>query len=375
MANSVKEKKKKHTGAKTMGIVFGIILAIIIAATAVIFILTKPVDDKSDKAVYVGGLLSSQSIEYKDASSKGLESNPIIKIMQIVWKGVDKDDKKNHAEQTPPSKITKVKDIEYLNTGNPYHMLDVFYPEGDLPEEGLPVIIDIHGGGWMYATKDLNEYYCMELASKGYTVFSISYRLVPDVTVNEQIQDCASALKWISENMKNYPANASSVMLTGDSAGGQLALYEAVLNQSPELREIFNTEAANLNIKALLLTSPVAYMKNGGMYSVYTKPLWGKDYKQKATYNYMDLSEIIEYADNMPPTFFITSSGDTLAHDQTVTAYNLFLERGIECELVDFGEYEGKKLAHVFSVLDPFSEPSQQAIDGALDFYQKALLR
>lgn len=375
MANSVKEKKKKHTGAKTMGIVFGIILAIIIAATAVIFILTKPVDDKSDKAVYVGGLLSSQSIEYKDASSKGLESNPIIKIMQIVWKGVDKDDKKNHAEQTPPSKITKVKDIEYLNTGNPYHMLDVFYPEGDLPEEGLPVIIDIHGGGWMYATKDLNEYYCMELASKGYTVFSISYRLVPDVTVNEQIQDCASALKWISENMKNYPANASSVMLTGDSAGGQLALYEAVLNQSPELREIFNTEATNLNIKALLLTSPVAYMKNGGMYSVYTKPLWGKDYKQKATYNYMDLSEIIEYADNMPPTFFITSSGDTLAHDQTVTAYNLFQERGIESELIDYGEYNGEKQKHVFSVLDPFYEPSQEVITKALDFYQKALLK
>ncbi|WP_456069463.1 alpha/beta hydrolase [Eubacterium sp.] len=375
MANSVKEKKKKHTGAKTMGIVFGIILAIIIAATAVIFILTKPVDDKSDKAVYVGGLLSSQSIEYKDASSKGLESNPIIKIMQIVWKGVDKDDKKNHAEQTPPSKITKVKDIEYLGTGNPYHMLDVFYPEGDLPEEGLPVIIDIHGGGWMYATKDLNEYYCMELASKGYTVFSISYRLVPDVTVNEQIQDCASALKWISENMKNYPANASSVMLTGDSAGGQLALYEAVLNQSPELREIFNTQATSLNIKALLLTSPVAYMKNGGMYSVYTKPLWGKDYKQKATYNYMDLSEIIEYADNMPPTFFITSSGDTLAHDQTVTAYNLFQERGIESELIDYGEYNGEKQEHVFSVLDPFSEPSQEVITKALDFYQKALLK
>lgn len=375
MANSVKEKKKKHTGAKTMGIVFGIILAIIIAATAVIFILTKPVDDKSDKAVYVGGLLSSQSIEYKDASSKGLESNPIIKIMQIVWKGVDKDDKKNHAEQTPPSKITKVKDIEYLNTGNPYHMLDVFYPEGDLPEEGLPVIIDIHGGGWMYATKDLNEYYCMELASKGYTVFSISYRLVPDVTVNEQIQDCASALKWINENMKNYPANASSVMLTGDSAGGQLALYEAVLNQSPELKEIFNTQATSLNIKALLLTSPVAYMKNGGMYSVYTKPLWGKDYKQKATYNYMDLSEIIEYADNMPPTFFITSSGDTLAHDQTVTAYNLFQERGIESELIDYGEYNGEKQEHVFSVLDPFSEPSQEVITKALDFYQKALLK
>ena len=221
----------------------------------------------------------------------------------------------------------------------------------------------------------MNENYCLELASRGYTVFSISYRLVPDVTVNEQIQDCSSALKWISENMKDYPANASSVMLTGDSAGGQLAAYETVLNQSAELREIFETEATDLNIKALLLTSPVAYMKSGGIYSLYTKPLWGKDYKSKATYNYMDLREIIDYADNMPPTFFITSSGDTLAHDQTVTAYNLFQEKGIESQLIDYGEYDGEKQVHVFSVLDPFTEPSQEVINEALDFYQKALLK
>lgn len=374
MANSVKEKKK-HSGAKTVGIILGTIIAIVIIAAAVIAILTKPVDDTSDKAIYVGGLRSSQSIEYKSDSSKGLEKDPILKIMQMVWKGVDKDDKENHAKQTAPTGVSKVKDIPYLDDSNPYHMLDVFYPEGEHPTEGLPVIIDIHGGGWMYATKDLNEYYCMELASKGYTVFSISYRLVPDVTVNEQLQDCSSALKWISENMKDYPANPASVMLTGDSAGGQLSAYEAVLNQSKELREIFGTEETNLNIKALLLTSPVAYMKNGGMYSIYTKLLWGKDYKSKATYNYMDLNEIIEYADDMPPTFFITSSGDTLAHDQTVTAYNLFQERGIESEIIDYGEYDDKKLKHVFSVLDPFSVPSQEVIDNALNFYQKALLK
>lgn len=375
MANSVKENNKNHTGAKAVGIILGIIAAIVIIGIIVINIMVKPVDDKSDKALYIGGMLTSDSIEYKSDSSKGLEKNLILQIMQIVWKNCDKEDKAKHAEQTPPSNIVKVKDIAYLDDGNPYHMLDVFYPEGDLPEEGLPVIIDIHGGGWMYATKDLNENYCLELASRGYTVFSISYRLVPDVTVNEQIQDCSSALKWISENMKDYPANASSVMLTGDSAGGQLAAYETVLNQSAELREIFETEATDLNIKALLLTSPVAYMKSGGIYSLYTKPLWGKDYKSKATYNYMDLSEIIDYADNMPPTFFITSSGDTLAHDQTVTAYNLFQEKGIESQLIDYGEYDGEKQVHVFSVLDPFTEPSQEVINEALDFYQKALLK
>lgn len=374
MSQKAKEKKKA-SGIKVFLIIVLVLAIIIGIGIGVICYMVRPVDDQSDKAVPVGGMLSSQTVEYKHESSKGLENNLILKIMQVVWKSCDASDTALHEQQTPPENIISHKDIEYISDGNPYHRLDVFYPEGEIPAEGLPVIIDIHGGGWMYATKDLNEYYCKELASKGYIVFSISYRLVPDVTVNEQIQDCASALAWISENMSDYPANSNTVMLTGDSAGGQLSAYCTILNQSSELREIFGTCETNLNIKCLVLTSPVAYMNHGGLFSIYTRMLWGKDYKQKPTYEYMDISDIIVYADEMPPTYFITSSGDTLAHDQTVTAYNLFLERGIECELVDFGEYDGKKLAHVFSVLDPFSEPGQAAINGALDFYQKALLR
>lgn len=369
-----KGEKKKASGGKVFSIIVLIIAMIIAIGIGVISFMVRPIDDQSDKALPVGGMLSSESIDYKSESSKGLEKNLILKIMQIVWKSCDASDKALHAQQTPPDGIVSHKDIEYLNDSNPYHRLDIFYPEGEIPSEGLPVIIDIHGGGWMYATKDLNEYYCKELASKGYIVFSISYRLVPDVTVNEQIQDCAFALKWISENMGSYPANPNTVMLTGDSAGGQLSAYCTVLNQSNELREIFDTCETNLNIECLVLTSPVAYMKNGGMFSIYTKMLWGKDYKQKPTYDFMDISEIIEYAGDMPPTYFITSSGDTLAHDQTVTAYNLFLKRGINCELTDFGEFEGEKLPHVFSILDPFSQPGQTAINSALDFYQKALL-
>lgn len=374
MAQETKEKKK-HKGIKIfLGII--IALALIVAiGIGVINLMVKPVDENSDKAVPVGGMITSQDVEYKAESSKGLEKNLILQIMQIVWKSCDASDRKVHESQTPPENIVKEKDIPYLDDKNVYHQLDVFYPEGEIPAEGLPVIIDIHGGGWMYATKDLNEYYCLELASKGYCVFSISYRLVPDVTVNEQIQDCMDALAWISKNMNNYPANPSTVMLTGDSAGGQLSTYCTILNNNAEARELFEASDSNLNIKCLLLTSPVTYMKSGGMFSVYTKTLWGKDYKEKDTFGYMDLDEIMAFAEDMPPTYFITSSGDTLAHDQTVNAYNYFNELGIECEIKDFGEVNGEKLPHVFSVLDPFGEAGQEAINDALDYYQKALLK
>ncbi len=375
MAEKVKEKKK-HKGLKVLGVIILIIALIVGIGFGVIYYLTKPVDDTSDKAINVGGMLTSQNIDYKEALADGLENDLIVKIMQVSWKFCDKSDKKRMATQTPPENVVKVKDIPYIDDGNPYHKFDVFYPEGKIAKEGLPVIIDIHGGGWMYATKDLNEYYCMELAKKGYCVFSISYRLVPDVTVNEQIKDCTEALAFIRANMKDYPANKKTVMLTGDSAGGQLALYSTILNNNPDAREIFGTVDTKLNIKCLLLTSPVTYAKSGGWFSIYTKKMWGKDYKTKSTYNYMDLNEIMELANDMPPTYFITSSGDTLAHDQTVNAYNYFVEKGYECEIEDFTDLrDGKKLPHVFSVLDPFDEYGQKAIDNALDYYQKALLK
>ena len=375
MAEKVKEKKK-HKGLKILGVIILIIALIVGIGFGVIYYLTKPVDDTSDKAINVGGMLTSQNIDYKEASADGLENDLIVKIMQVSWKFCDKSDKKRMATQTPPENVVKVKDIPYIDDGNPYHKFDVFYPEGKIAKEGLPVIIDIHGGGWMYATKDLNEYYCMELAKKGYCVFSISYRLVPDVTVNEQIKDCTEALAFIRANMKDYPANKKTVMLTGDSAGGQLALYSTILNKNPDAREIFGTVDTKLNIKCLLLTSPVTYAKSGGWFSIYTKKMWGKDYKTKSTYNYMDLNEIMELANDMPPTYFITSSGDTLAHDQTVNAYNYFVEKGYECEIEDFTDLrDGKKLPHVFSVLDPFDEYGQKAIDNALDYYQKSLLK
>lgn len=365
---TVKQKKKR--GKKALTITLSVIAVIIIIAILFITIVTRPVNDKSEKAVPVGGMLVSDTIDYKSESAKGLEHNAVIKLMQMIWRFCYDGDMAKHADQTPPD-VEMIKDIPYVNDSNLYHQLDVFYPLNTAPDAKLPVIIDIHGGGWMYATKDLNEYYCRALADRGFTVFSISYRLVPDVTVNEQIQDTAIALKWISDNMQNYPCDSENIMLTGDSAGGQLALYSAVLAQSSEMREIFETIDPEIDIDALLLTSPVPNMDQGTL-SVYTRTLWGKNYKDKKTYKYMNADAIIDYA-QLPPTYLITSSGDSLAHDQTIATAELLKSKGVECTLRDYDKFNGKSLPHVFSVLFPFDEIGTQTIDDAIDFYKDVI--
>lgn len=366
-------KQKRKSGKKVMIIIVSVILAIAVIAAAFIEITTIPKDENSDSVIYVGGMVKSDTVEFKDENSKGLEKNPVVKIMQMIWRFCDGGDKKKHAKQTPPKNITEIQNIPYIDDGNHYHMLDVFYPDSTKDSDRLPVIIDIHGGGWMYADKDLNDYYCMALAERGYVVFNLSYRLVPDVTVNEQLQDVALALQWIKNNISSYPCDENSIMLTGDSAGGQMAVYSAVLMQSPELRETFGVADADMELTALTLTSPVAFMKSGGAFSVYTKPMWGSDYKNKPTYNYMDLNEIIDYA-SLPPTYLITSSGDSLANKQTHMAYDLLSEKGVKCEMIDVDKKQyGKNLPHVYSVLYPFEEAGSDAIDSALGFYQDAI--
>ena len=171
--------------------------------------------------------------------------------------------------------------------------------------------------------------------------------------------------------MAEYPCDTENVMLTGDSAGGQLAAYSAVLLQSSELREIFGTVEADLNITALLLTSPVANMKDGAL-SVYTKALWGKDYKDKPTYEYMNLDEIVDYA-QLPPTYLITSSGDSMAHSQTLHTAEMLESKGVEVVLKDYEKFNGKSLPHVFSILEPFDEIGTQTIDDAMAFYREKI--
>jgi acetyl esterase/lipase len=374
MASSIKAKKSSRKGLKILSIVIAIILAIAIVAVIFIHVTTLPKSETDQNVIYVGGMVTSDTIDYKSENSKGIEKNPVVKLMQMVWRFCDGGDKKKHASQTPPDDVVQISDIAYINDSNHYHNLDVMYPENAQETDKLPVIIDIHGGGWMYADKDLNDYYCMSLADRGYVVFNISYRLAPDVTVKEQIQDIAYALKWIEENMSNYPCDTNNIMLTGDSAGGQLAVYSAIIMQSSELQNVFDTVDVNLDLTALLLTSPVSYMKSGGLFSLYTRPLWGSDYKNTQTYNYMDLDEIIDYADNIPPTYLITSSGDTLANKQTHRAYELLQSKGVKCEIADYDKSEfNQSLPHVFSVLYPFDEAGTTAIDKALDFYQEAI--
>ena len=290
-------------------------------------------------------------------------------ILKLFWKNTERMDNARIKTLTMPEGIFESNDHQYIDDGNVYHQIDVYYPEGTT--EKLPVVIDIHGGGWMYGDKELNKPYCLTIASKGNVVFNMSYRLCPDVTADEQLRDIAKALQWVKANLDNYPCDKNNICLTGDSAGGMLACFTSMLSVSEKMRDIYDVEDFGLDFNAVCLTSPVAYMDDGSIMSFYTKHmLGGNKYKSKKWANYVNADQLLTLG-KVPPTMFVTSSGDTLALGQTLKAAKAYQENGIEVKLLNYGKYEGKALPHVFAVIYPDRQPGNGNIDEMLSFFKQ----
>jgi acetyl esterase len=97
----------------------------------------------------------------------------------------------------------------------------IYTPEGQGP---FPVFVYYHGGGWVIGDIATADASCRMLANKTQRiVVSVDYRLAPEYKFPVPVEDSYAALQWVSENAAALNANASNVVVGGDSAGGNLA--------------------------------------------------------------------------------------------------------------------------------------------------------
>ena len=92
-------------------------------------------------------------------------------------------------------------------------------------QENLPVLIYIHGGGFLGGKTEMCENLCRDLARSGHAaVFSVEYRLAPEHPYPAGLWDCFRAVDYILAHLSDYGADENRVSIAGDSAGGNLAL-------------------------------------------------------------------------------------------------------------------------------------------------------
>lgn len=128
--------------------------------------------------------------------------------------------------------VDVTQDIAYVpDSTNPRQTLDLYLPRG---LDNYPVVVFVHGGYWIAQDK---EYYASvvglygnvgyALARRGIGTVVIDYRLVPDVSFDEQFGDVTNAIKWTQTNLAKYGGDPKRMVLMGHSAGGHITALAA----------------------------------------------------------------------------------------------------------------------------------------------------
>jgi acetyl esterase/lipase len=117
--------------------------------------------------------------------------------------------------------------IVYHTANNYQNKLDVYMPaEAAGP---TPVVVVIHGGGWVEGAKEERVLEMMPYIEMGFAAVNVEYRLGRISLAPAAVEDCRCALHWVFANAKKYNFDPSRVVLQGGSAGGHLALMTGML--------------------------------------------------------------------------------------------------------------------------------------------------
>ena len=176
-------------------------------------------------------------------------------LIRRKWESNRRRDAVRLALQPLPTGVEVLEGLPYLSGGHPMHTLNLYRPLG--AEGPLPVVVDIHGGGWMYGDRELNRAYCMYLASQGWAVMGMSYRLLPEVDLRGQVQDVFASFRWLEHHGGAYGLDLDRLCLTGDSAGGHLAGLAACIQLDPVLQALYGAAPLVHPFRALAIAHGV----------------------------------------------------------------------------------------------------------------------
>lgn len=153
------------------------------------------------------------------------------------WGELAADHKGNPREIAMDQFKKTVLDIQYANTKNPAHRLDIIYPfVGEAPHK---VIVSFHGGGWQAGNKrSADSAAVMWAAYQGYAVVNVGYRLSGEAKWPAQIHDAKAAIRFLRANAKQYQLDADKIVVWGISAGGHLAEMLGATNDNPKMEDL-----------------------------------------------------------------------------------------------------------------------------------------
>lgn len=247
-------------------------------------------------------------------------------------------DRKRDQHLKIPEQVLVRRDIPYA-PGGKEHLLDVVRPRN--AAAGLPVIVSVHGGGYVYGTKEVYQHYAANLAENGFAVINFNYRLAPEYPFPAQLEDINSVLRWLEMHGAEYGLDLSNVFVVGDSAGAQLASHYLAILTDPDFAKLFSFQTPQrLGVRAVAL--------NCGIYNIKPSQWLFADYLGKRIAPDDPRINVHGHiTPAFPPAFVMTARYDFL-REEAAPMYEHLLAAGVRAEYRLYGRDGQKYMGHVF---------------------------
>jgi len=124
--------------------------------------------------------------------------------------------------------------IKVYKQAGPFKLdLHLFLPPGDPGGKKRPVIVFFHGGSWSEGKPDWFFYNCQGYSQKGWVACAVEYRVYgrEGTLPFEAVKDARSAIRWLRQHAEEYGIDTNRVVVSGNSAGGHLALTCAMADK------------------------------------------------------------------------------------------------------------------------------------------------
>ena len=271
----------------------------------------------------------------------------------------------------PPTNVETVENVSY-GSCDKWHLLDLYRPKD--AEGKLPVLLNIHGGAWVYGDKKVYAPYCMYLATQGFAVVNASYRLAPKHTFPAPLEDVGAMVEWVVDHAEEYGLDISNLFFVGDSAGAHLAtaytaiqLNEAYAKSFPGIKVDERFIPKGLLLNCGVFDMEVEWKKQGRALTPFLTDLLGE---KPTVESVKQMSPAQFITSDFPSVHLTTSNGDFL-RKHSYRLKEVLEKKSVEVVFKEYGEKK-KPQGHVFH-LNLKNKVGQQCNEDQLLFVKQIM--
>jgi acetyl esterase/lipase len=221
--------------------------------------------------------------------------------------------------------VDETSHIAITAKGVPQATMDIYRPK-EKETDRLPVILWIHGGGFISSSADTVADYAIMLAHEGYVVASLDYSLAPGAKYPTPVIQGNAALEYLAKHSPRYGGDPARIVLGGDSAGAQIAGQLVALETNPALANSMHIIPAlsGEQLRAVVLFCGLYDLKTVGTtgFPALRTYLWAyTGVRQWTDYsNINELAVVRQVTAKYPPTFVTVGDADPFRTQATELA-------------------------------------------------------